>query len=102
MEDNEFSIRFKELPMDAINQSMIKELKIFERFCKKNVIISKFDGTIWKGFLEGYDMFQLHLKRNDEIEKILLADIDKIKEVNDGKNSNTGYFNCALGDRQSQ
>jgi hypothetical protein len=85
LDDNKFLLKFKELPLDELNASMAGQLQVFERYCNKHVILLYYNGQMWSGFLRGYDMFQLHLERNGEIEKHLLADVDKITEVKNDK-----------------
>jgi len=81
MNDNEFLLKTKDLPMDSINMAMEEQLRVLTPFCGKRVVIKLFSGSIWEGELTGYDMFQLHLNRNGETEKFLLSEIDKIKLV---------------------
>lgn len=81
MNDNDFILKFKQLDLDMVNSEMESQLQVFNKYCNKKVVLSMVEGQMWEGILRGYDMFSLHLERNGQIEKFLLPNIDKIKEM---------------------
>lgn len=81
MEDNEFLLKMKNLPLDQVNQMAMDGLSYIEEICRKKVVINLKDGHFFEGIITGYDMFQVYLLREGEHEasKFLHDDIAKYR-----------------------
>ena len=65
--------------VDDLNRVAQESLGAIEKLCGKKVVFKTNIGSYWEGVISGYDMFYIHLVRNNKIEKLLITEIDEVK-----------------------